>query len=560
MTAVIGSGQTNPIQSKNDKDIRCYAKNKLTVSTKDGKMVKIVFVLSEQGKKQCSQPTVDNGTVKRNPADETQGVSEVIWENSNGSTSVTFTIGSKADWGTEKSKAGQLCFDKIVITDASSKTPTTVTFKGLTGTGVNLINGKLDGIDFTGYTAVVADKVAGKIAYTAAGDGVATVDEKTGAVTVYPNVFGTTTITATFTPTDTVKYAKSSASYTIINKDPDAVEFVAGIQTSTSTTMANNGVNIYNSKGKLGENDEYRFYSGTTLRFSVQQGIITKIEMEGKGGAYPLTGINLTKGGGEVSKTPKTMKWTGLANVVQFSTSAQARAATIRVTVKPHYTLDETVDNVIEAKENVYVTLKRTFFHDNAWNTLCLPFDVADASAAFGGAEIREIDLSKCTDNTIQFVPATEIKAGVPYIIKWNENVADAQTFEKTFERVTLVAEPKPVKVNNDITFTGFYKMTAANDLGGTSVAAIGAGSKLFTVGEGKMKGFRAAFVLSSNAQASKYKVVIDGTATGIEDLVIDSAKANGRVYNLNGQYVGNSLNGLQPGLYIQNGKKIVVK
>lgn len=234
MTAVRGSGQTNPIQSKKDKDIRCYAKNKLTVSTKDGKMVKIVFVLSEQGKKQCSQPTVDNGTVKRNPADETQGVSEVIWENSNGSTSVTFTIGSKADWGTEKSKAGQLCFDKIVITDASSKTPTTVTFKGLTGTGVNLINGKLDGIDFTGYTAVVADKVAGKIAYTAAGDGVATVDEKTGAVTVYPNVFGTTTITATFTPTDTEKYAESTASYTVINeRTPTTITFGSGVDNNT---------------------------------------------------------------------------------------------------------------------------------------------------------------------------------------------------------------------------------------------------------------------------------------------------------------------------------------
>lgn len=434
--------------------------------------------------------------------------------------------------------------------------PTTTSFgANYDGETFKFVDGKLEG--WNAPTATHTPKEAkGDISYMSDNKDVATVDAF-GQLTF--NGYGTAKITATFTPKETEKYAKSSASYTIINKDPDAVEFVAGIQTSTSTTMANNGVNIYNSKGKLGENDEYRFYSGTTLRFSVQQGIITKIEMEGKG-AYPLTGINLTKGGGEVSKTTKTMKWTGLANVVQFSTSAQARAATIRVTVKPHYTLDETVDNVIEAKENVYVTLKRTFFHDNAWNTLCLPFDVADASAAFGGAEIREIDLSKCTDNTIQFVPATEIKAGVPYIIKWNENVADAQTFEKTFERVTLVAEPKPVKVNNDITFTGFYKMTAASELGGTSVAAIGAGSKLFTVGEGKMKGFRAAFVLSSNAQASKYKVVIDGTATGIEDLVIDSAKANGRVYNLNGQYVGNSLNGLLPGLYIQNGKKIVVK
>ena len=42
-----------------------------------------------------------------------------------------------------------------------------------------------------------------------------------------------------------------------------------------------------------------------------------------------------------------------------------------------------------------------------------------------------------------------------------------------------------------------------------------------------------------------------------LEDIRV---KANGRVYNLNGQYVGNSLNGLQPGIYIQNGKKVVVK
>ena len=444
---------------------------------------------------------------------------------------------------------------QIYKKQGSGLTSTSTTFgTDYDGKTFNFVNGVLKGWKTPTATQTLAG-VDGKISYESDKPDVATVDEN-GQLTF--NGYGTAKITATFTPKETEKYAKSSASYTVINKEPYVVEFVAGIQTSKDNTLKNNGVNIYNSNGRFYENDGYRFYKGTTLRFSVQQGIITKIEMEGKGD-YPLTGINLTKGGGEVSKTSKTMIWTGLANVVQFSTSAQARAATIRVTVKPHYTLDETVDNVIEAKENVYVTLKRTFFHDNAWNTLCLPFDVADASAAFGGAEIREIDLSQCTDNTIQFVPATEIKAGVPYIIKWNENVADAQTFEKTFERVTLVAEPKPVKVNNDITFIGFYNKTTADKLG-ESVAAIGAENKLFKVTSGEMKGFRAAFVLNSNAQPSAIKLVIDGTATGIEDLVIDGVKANGRVYNLNGQYVGNSLNGLQPGIYIQNGKKVVVK
>ena len=223
-------------------------------------------------------------------------------------------------------------------------------------------------------------------------------------------------------------------------------------------------------------------------------------------------------------------------------------------------TLDENGDNNVEAAENVNVTLKRTFYKDGEWNTLCLPFAVADAKTAFDNAELREVDTEKSNGNTIVFKEATAIEAGKPYLIKWANSLAAAVNVEKKFEGVTLVAAATPVEVNNGgISFNGFYKMTEANELG-ASVAAIGAGNKLFKVTEGKMKGFRAAFVLNSNAQPSAIKLVIDGTATGIEDLVIDGVKANGRVYNLNGQYVGNSLNGLQPGLYIQNGKKIVVK
>lgn len=697
MTAVRGSGQTNPIQSKKDKDIRCYAKNKLTVSAKDGKMVKIVFVLSEQGKKQCSQPTVDNGTVKRNPADETQGVSEVIWENSNGSTSVTFTIGSKADWGTEKSKAGQLCFDKIVITDASSKTPTTVTFKGLTGTGVNLINGKLDGIDFTGYTAVVADKVAGKIAYTAAGDGVATVDEKTGAVTVYPNVFGTTTITATFTPTDTEKYAESTASYTVINeRTPTTITFGSGVDNNTfevkdgdtfearvakCTTKGATGSIEYKSSDEaiakvdattgvitlgakygtavitatfvatgsfanseasysikhvgdfvfyesfdkcdgyggndnkwsgnlLGEelkperadNPGWTFVNGrernqcasfgatdnggsaTSPNIQIDQKAQLKFKASRWSTDREKSQIKISVSHGTLTYNGKNSQsvtidvvrdtWTDYSMIVSGTNSFTVKFAgfgkynrffldEVMVTkVAPQeITLEENSDNIVEAAENVNVTLKRTFYKDGEWNTLCLPFAVANAKTAFDGAELREVDTQNSHGNTIVFKEATAIEAGKPYLIKWANSSSDAVNVEKKFEGVTLVAAATPVVVKEGgISFNGFYKMTAASELGGASVAAIGAGNKLFKVTEGKMKGFRAAFVLPSGAEATKYKVVIDGTATGIEDLVIDGVKANGRVYNLNGQYVGNSLNGLQPGLYIQNGKKIVVK
>lgn len=413
-----------------------------------------------------------------------------------------------------------------------------------------------------------------QVSYTILPEKEGTSIDNNGVVTFAKGVEAKYTVTAKFAGNNI--YKDATATYELNVVDPNSVVFDATVDKGAKTGSGGSDnfvkadqftTTLYGSNAAFNATgNAYRFYASSHMQISVTKGIITKIKIEGNSQDYPLGNLKLRpeQPGKITSSSDNEVIWEGSANSVRFfnSTSKQFRVSKITVTVKPHYTLDETIDNVIEAKENVYVTLKRTFFHDNAWNTLCLPFDV-DANkvaTAFADAEIREIDLSKCTGNTIQFVPATEIKAGVPYIIKWNENVAEAKPFEETFDGVMLVAEPKPVKVNNDITFTGFYKMTAASELGGTSVAAIGAGSKLFTVGEGKMKGFRAAFVLSSNAQASKYKVVIDGTATGIEDLVIDSAKANGRVYNLNGQYVGNSLNGLQPGLYIQNGKKIVVK
>lgn len=454
---------------------------------------------------------------------------------------------------------------QIYKKQGSGLTSTSTTFgTNYDGKTFDFVNGVLEGWKAPTATHTPAD-VAGTTAYKSDNEAVATVDAK-GQLTF--KGYGTAKITATFTPTETKTYAASSASYTVINKDPNAVDvdvvFVAGVDKESDKTITKEGITISTSNGKLYKYTEYRLYSGSTTTISVKTGKIVKIEFVGVDTENKVSNLSLTQGEpGTFNAAADGLKatWTGSASSIKFKTNAQARVTKITITVVGAIFLNENGDNIVKTAENVNVTLKRTFFHDNAWNTLCLPFDV-DANkvaTAFAGAEIREIDPNKCTANTIQFVPATEIKAGVPYIIKWNENVAEAKPFEKTFEGVTLIAEPKPVKVNNDITFTGFYNKTTADKLG-ESVAAIGAENKLFKVTSGEMKGFRAAFVLNSNAQPSAIKLVIDGTATGIEDLVIDGVKANGRVYNLNGQYVGNSLNGLQPGLYIQNGKKIVVK
>ena len=74
-------------------------------------MTKIVFNLSTQGLKRLAPITADVGTV----ATQALGDKTVTWTGS--ATSVTFTVGEKADYGSDgNSKAGQFDFDSIVIT------------------------------------------------------------------------------------------------------------------------------------------------------------------------------------------------------------------------------------------------------------------------------------------------------------------------------------------------------------------------------------------------------------------------------------------------------------
>lgn len=439
--------------------------------------------------------------------------------------------------------------------------------------------------DITGGTfneaVLVKPEGINKVIYTISpkSEGVSIAED--GTVT-YPAVDATYTVTAKFAGNDT--YKPATATYTLNVVDPNfetrIIQFVAGLDKGTGANtnsikddMISKGiVTVSSTRACLGLEGKnyYAFYrpvdSNSGIHtISTRMGTITKIAFEAGNGKEPSK-AKFEKGSyTKDNDDTKNYTWTGSEKNIIFTVSDGTYYSkitiTVRVPVAKDYTLNETAtDNTIEDYENANVTLKRTFYQDGEWNTLCLPFAVADAKTAFDNAELREVDTKNSHDNTIFFKEATAIEAGKPYLIKWANSSSAAVNVEKKFEGVTLVAAATPVVVKEGgISFNGFYKMTEASELG-ASVAAIGAGNKLFKVTEGKMKGFRAAFVLASGAEATKYKVVIDGTATGIEDLVIDGVKANGRVYNLNGQYVGNSLNGLQPGLYIQNGKKIVVK
>ena len=49
-------------------------------------------------------------------------------------------------------------------------------------------------------------------------------------------------------------------------------------------------------------------------------------------------------------------------------------------------------------------------------------------------------------------------------------------------------------------------------------------------------------------------------SVNGISNVKVQEKQANGYVYTLDGRMVAKSLNGLAKGLYIVNGKKVVVK
>lgn len=214
------SGSTAPTQNPNSKDIRLYAKNSLTISTSSGKICKIVFHISTNGLKQWADFTPNNGSVTVSKEKQT-----ATWENAEGATSVTFTVGAKCKYGTAATtKAGQFFFNSVDITElgGTSSTSTSLTF------GAD-VDGKTftvrQGDSFADKTATVTPTDAkGSISYASDNEEAISVNPTTGAVSFL--AFGKATITATFTPEK--GYLGSSASYTINYRqaaDPTKVVF-----------------------------------------------------------------------------------------------------------------------------------------------------------------------------------------------------------------------------------------------------------------------------------------------------------------------------------------------
>ena len=244
---------------------------------------------------------------------------------------------------------------------------------------------------------------------------------------------------------------------------------------------------------------------------------------------------------------------------VTFSCSVAGCFFLDNVKIERAIGLDEGTDNSAVLEKNngkeVNVMLKRTLVADS-WNTLCLPFSMSNdaVQTVFGeGAVLKQMKEWNAAENVIYFETADAIVAGQPYIIKPVEAKENLLLQDQTVLNAVNNA------TSGDISFCGIMGSTKLSE----SDVFLGTDGELYlpNVAEENgdvLRGFRAYFK-GINSIANT-KVNIEGMATGIENINGATAYTNGKVYTLAGQYVANSTKGLMKGIYVVNGKKIVVR
>lgn len=409
------------------------------------------------------------------------------------------------------------------------------------------------------------------------------IDASTGYIMISKR--GTYTITATGAATGTYKETTATCTLKVINSavEETSIEFVAGVDKGTGkdSDHALSEDEMHKSFVKItsdyawfdsSQKDNYRFYAGTHT-ISTKIGKITKIEFVGNNIindkiSNPLTNL-ISKDNNYTSTNPNYGVWVGSAKDVVFTNSKQARATNIIVTVEvpkaKNYTLDETkTDNVIETYENANVTLQRTL-EASHWNSFCVPFalDKDQVTQYFGeGTQLRTYE-GRCENNIVYFATVDNIEAGKPYIMK----PGNAVVKNPTFEGVSMVAtgldkngNPQAVGDASTVQIKGIYNhVTLVQDK--TNIY-IGAGNKFYYPADAEacqMNGLRAYFIVPEGTDIKKLRANLDGATTSLGE-IFDTEESNTPVYNLQGQCVGNSLSTLKSGIYVQNGKKVVVK
>lgn len=214
---------------------------------------------------------------------------------------------------------------------------------------------------------------------------------------------------------------------------------------------------------------------------------------------------------------------------------------------------DDVIIAAASAGKPCNVTLERKMIADGGWYTFCVPFDIENiATTPLKDALVRKY--SSMSGSVMNFEEATSLKAVHAYLVKPTVDIVNP-----VFENVTVSLGDSEKDGANGYFFEGIYsEKELLTD--GTNLF-LGAENKFYvpTKTGNKMKALRGYFVAPSGESGSKMGINIDGETSYITTLN-GGAVAYGKVYNLNGQYVGNDVKSLKKGVYVVNGRKFIVK
>ena len=415
------------------------------------------------------------------------------------------------------------------------------------------------------------------------GKTVALTSDNDDVVKVYGNQLklvaaGSANITLSFNGDD--DYQSSNVSYKLTVVDPNALvstfDFVKNTYGYDRTQRLNKRdiisnrtpITIVNTQNgsttsTTFTNTDLRNYKDAILTINAAKGyLITKITMTGN----RFLQLLLNDNNGTWNKERQTGEWSGSSSSVSFTNLGSDDGNAVSyytinieyVAVKP-VTLDESKDNAEtisgNADKTVNVNLTRTLKAD-VWNTFCVPFDVTVAGSPLEGATIKQIaSVEEKTDGAVinfEDAPAT-LEAGNAYLVRTATAIENP-----TFNGVTVKnVVPTNCSRNENYQLIGIYSPKNIDASLYGKVFGINNQDKLAKVmKDTSIKGMRAYFLLANSATAAKLN--FGGELTGIDAVDNGEAVMTGKVYNLNGQYVGNSLEGLKKGVYVVNGKKVL--
>lgn len=223
---------------------------------------------------------------------------------------------------------------------------------------------------------------------------------------------------------------------------------------------------------------------------------------------------------------------------------------------------DDADNSAVLAANNGYtndVKIQDRTLEADKWNSLCLPFALTAeqiAASPLAGATIRTLDSYENDGSTVtvKFADVTEMEAGTPYIVKFT----GSDIVNPIFGGVTISDATASV-TKGDATFIGTYEpvtLTAGN----TKALFLQNNMLNYPATVETVNAFRGYFTLTSGVPTSaEAKILVDfGDATAISEVKCKMENVEDAWYTVSGM----RLNGdpTVKGLYIKNGKKVMVK